>query len=57
MKHIDKQKLQQFILEGKSSREAAMSFDCSPAKVRQAAKEHGLKFTAKSTWRKYADQN
>jgi len=54
MKHIDKQKLQQFILEGKSSREAAMSFDCSPAKVRQAAKEHGLKFTAKSTWRKHA---
>ena len=57
MKQIDKNKLQTYIQAGKSSREVAMSFDCSPATVRKAAKDHGLKFAAKSPWRKYADKN
>ena len=56
MKQIDKNKLQTYIKAGKSSREVAMSFDCSPATVRKAAKDHGLKFAAKSPWRKYADK-
>ena len=53
---IDKKKLKEKIQEGKSSHEVAMTFGCSASTVKRKAKELGLKFKAKSHWRKYADK-
>ena len=53
---IDKKKLKEKIQEGKSSHDVAMSFGCSASTVKRKAKELGLKFKAKSHWRKYADK-
>jgi len=49
---IDKDKLKQKIIEGKSSRHVAMQFGCSPSTIRRKAKELGLKFETQTWWRK-----
>ena len=46
--NIDKDKLKQKIEQGKSSHDIAMH----PSTIRRKAKELGLKFEAKSHWRK-----
>ena len=51
---IDKDKLKEKIIEGKSSRHVAMQFGVSPSTIRRKAKEMGLSFNAKSGWGKYA---
>tara|TARA_R100000734_G_scaffold19136_1_gene18417 strand:+ start:7971 stop:8144 length:174 start_codon:yes stop_codon:yes gene_type:complete len=54
MKHkIDLSKLKNKIKNGQSSRETAMQFGCSPTHIRRVAAEVGLKFNAKSNWKKY----
>ena len=53
---IDKKKLKEKIEQGKSSHDVAMTLGCHPSTVRRKAKELGLKFKAKSHWRKYADK-
>ena len=47
---IDKDKLKQKIIEGKSSRHVAMQFGCSPSTIRRKAAELGLKFNGKTNW-------
>jgi hypothetical protein len=47
---IDKDKLKQKIIEGKSSRLVAMQFGCSPSTIRRKAAELGLKFNGKTNW-------
>ena len=53
---IDKKKLKEKIQEGKSSHDVSMTFGCSASTEKRKAKELGLKFKAKSHWRKYADK-
>ena len=50
--NIDKEKLKQKIEQGKSSHDIAMQYDVHPSTVRRKSKELGLKFEAKSHWRK-----
>ena len=50
--NIDKDKLKQKIEQGKSSHDIAMQYDVHPSTIRRKAKELGLKFEAKSHWRK-----
>lgn len=49
---IDKEKLKQQIKDGKSSHDVAMSYGVAPSTIRRKAAELGLKFVAKSYWRK-----
>ena len=49
---IDKDKLKEKIIEGKSSRHVAMQFGVSPTTIRRKAAEIGLKFNGKTTWGK-----
>ena len=49
---IDKDKLKEKIIEGKSSRHVAMQFGVSPSTIRRKAAEIGLKFNGKTTWGK-----
>ena len=50
--NIDKEKLKEKIKEGKSSHDIAMAYDVHPSTIRRKAKKMGLKFEAKSHWRK-----
>ena len=49
---INKDKVEQKIKQGKSSRDIAMTYDVHTSTVRRKAKQFGLKFETQTHWRK-----